>query len=225
MSLCSCITGLTRSVKVGKIENEMDISIIHHFPYFGLFVLLVLGVIGFPFPEDAILILCGLLIANNVVKPVPALLVVSFGMLMTDYFLYHVGRKYGRKVVTHRRFRKIISAKRITRLEKTFRKWGVLVIFLGRHLVGLRSQIFLVAGILKMPRLKFVLADAVSSVVTISLMVGAGYWGGNTLELIKKDVEEALYALLVLIMLMVLALLIWRLAVRKLRPDIDIGEE
>jgi membrane protein DedA with SNARE-associated domain len=203
----------------------MDIAIIHHFPYFGLFVLLVLGVIGFPFPEDAILILCGLLIANNVVKPVPALLVVSLGMLMTDYFLYHVGRKYGRKVVTHRRFRKIISAKRITRLEKTFRKWGVLVIFLGRHLVGLRSQIFLVAGILKMPRLKFVLADAVSSVATITLMVGAGYWGGSTLELIKKDVEEALYALLVLIMLIVLALLIWRLAVRKLRPDADVGDE
>jgi len=223
MSLRRCITGLTRSVKVGKIENEMDISIIHHFPYFGLFVLLVLGVIGFPFPEDAILILCGLLIANNVVKPVPALLVVSLGMLMTDYFLYHVGRKYGRKVVTHRRFRKIISAKRITRLEKTFRKWGAIVIFLGRHLVGLRSQIFLVAGILKMQRLKFVLADAVSSVATISLMVGAGYWGGSTLELIKKDVEEALYALLVLIMLIVLALLIWRLAVRKLRPDV--GEE
>jgi membrane protein DedA with SNARE-associated domain len=225
MSLCRCITGLTRCVKVGKIENEMDISIIHHFPYFGLFVLLVLGVIGFPFPEDAILILCGLLIANNVVKPVPALLVISLGMLMTDYFLYHVGRKYGRKVVTHRRFRKIISSKRITRLEKTFRKWGTLVIFLGRHLVGLRSQIFLVAGILKMPRLKFVLADAVSSVATISLMVGAGYWGGSTLELIKKDVEEALYALLVLIMLIVLALLIWRLAVRKLRPDADVGEE
>jgi len=203
----------------------MDISIIHHFPYFGLFVLLVLGVIGFPFPEDAILILCGLLIANNVVKPVPALLVVSLGMLMTDYFLYHVGRKYGRKVVTHRRFRKIISAKRITRLDKTFRKWGALVIFLGRHLVGLRSQIFLVAGILKMPRLKFVLADAVSSVATISLMVGAGYWGGSTLELIKKDVEEALYALLVLIMLIVVALLIWRLAVRKLRPDADVGDE
>jgi membrane protein DedA with SNARE-associated domain len=203
----------------------MDTSIIHHFPYFGLFVLLVLGVIGFPFPEDAILILCGLLIANNVVKPVPALLVVSLGMLMTDYFLYHVGRKYGRKVVTHRRFHKIISAKRVIRLEKTFRKWGTLVIFLGRHLVGLRSQIFLVAGILKMPRLKFVLSDAVSSVATISIMVGAGYWGGSTLELIKKNVEEAQYALLVLIMIIVLALLIWRLAVRKLRPDTDAGEE
>ena len=203
----------------------MDTSLVHHFPYFGLFVLLVLGVLGFPFPEDAILILCGLLIANNVVEPMPALLVVSVGMLMTDYFLYHIGRIYGRKVVTHRRFRKFISAKRVIRLETTFRKWGALVIFLGRHLVGLRSQIFLVAGILKMPRLKFVLADAVSSVATISIMVGAGYWGGSTLELIKKDVEEAKYALLLLILIIVLAILIWRLAVKKLRQDTDVGEE
>ncbi len=199
----------------------MDPTIIHHFPYVGLFVLLVLGVIGFPFPEDAILILCGFLIASGVVKPTPALIVVASGMLMTDYFLYYVGRKYGRKVVAHRRFRKIISARREVRLEKIFRRWGVLAILLGRHLVGLRSQIFLVAGILRMPRARFVLADAASSIVTMTIMVGAGYWGGSTLDLIKKDMEEAQYALLILIAIIAVALLIWRIAVGKLRNDED----
>jgi membrane protein DedA with SNARE-associated domain len=184
-------------------------------------VLLVLGVIGFPFPEDAILILCGFLIASGVVKPAPALIVVASGMLMTDYFLYYVGRKYGRKVVAHRRFRKIISARREVRLEKIFRRWGVLAILLGRHLVGLRSQIFLVAGILRMPRARFVLADAASSIVTMTIMVGAGYWGGSTLDLIKKDMEEAQYALLILIAIIAVALLIWRIAVGKLRNDED----
>jgi membrane protein DedA with SNARE-associated domain len=199
----------------------MDPTIIHQFPYVGLFVLLVLGVIGFPFPEDAILILCGFLIASGVVKPAPALIVVASGMLMTDYFLYYVGRKYGRKVVAHRRFRKIISARREVSLEKIFRRWGVLAILLGRHLVGLRSQIFLVAGILRMPRARFVLADAASSIVTMTIMVGAGYWGGSTLDLIKKDMEEAQYALLILIAIIAVALLIWRIAVGKLRNDED----
>ena len=200
---------------------HMDPTIIHQFPYVGLFVLLVLGVIGFPFPEDAILILCGFLIASGVVKPAPALIVVASGMLMTDYFLYYVGRKYGRKVVAHRRFRKIISARREVRLEKIFRRWGVIAILLGRHLVGLRSQIFLVAGILRMPRARFVLADAASSIVTMTIMVGAGYWGGSTLDLIKKDMEEAQYALLILIAIIAVALLIWRIAVGKLRNDED----
>lgn len=203
----------------------MDTTLIHQFPYFGLFALLVLGVIGFPFPEDAILILCGFLIAHGVVQPVNALLVVSSGMLITDYFLYHVGRKYGRKVVAHRRFRKIMTARREVRLEKIFRKWGVIVIFLGRHLVGLRSQIFLVAGILRMPRSRFIIADAVSSIVTIAIMVGAGYWGGSTLDLIKKDMEEAKYALLILIAIIAIALLIWRLAVGKLRGDEDVNDD
>ncbi len=203
----------------------MDTSIIHHFPYFGLFALLVLGVIGFPFPEDAILILCGFLIANGAVKPGPAIIVVACGMLMTDFFLYHVGRKYGRKVVSHRRFRRIITQRREARLERIFRKWGVYVIFLGRHLLGVRSQIFLVAGILRMPRVKFVIADAISSLVTISIMVGAGYWGGSTLELIRRDMEQARYALMILIAIVAVALLIWRLAVRKLRPDNADGEE
>ncbi len=199
----------------------MDATLIHQFPYFGLFALLVLGVIGFPFPEDAILILCGFLISSGAVQPVPALLVVGLGMLLTDFSLYHFGRKYGRKVVFHKRFHKIISARRIVRLEKIFHKWGPLVIFLGRHLVGLRSQIFLVAGILKMPRTKFVLADAVSSVITLSIMVGAGYWGASTIELIKKDMEEARYALLGLFGFIVLGLVIWRVAVRRLGDEND----
>jgi membrane protein DedA with SNARE-associated domain len=185
----------------------------------------MLGAVGFPFPEDAVLILCGFMIQTNVVNPVPALMLVACGMIATDFFLYHVGRKYGRKVVAHKRFRRIISARRVRRLEKIFHKWGVLVIFLGRHLVGLRSQIFLVAGILKMPRLKFVLADAVSSLVTISIMVSAGYWGGNTLEFIKHDMEEAEIALLILVAIISIALVIWRLAVNRIAADAENGKD
>ncbi|HMK60642.1 MAG TPA: DedA family protein [Dissulfurispiraceae bacterium] len=199
----------------------MDATLIQQFPYFGLFVLLVLGVIGFPFPEDAILILCGFMIAHGVVRPTPALIIVASGMVITDYFLYHVGRKYGRKVVAHKRFRKIISARREASLESTFRRWGVLVIFLGRHLVGIRSQIFLVAGILRMPRSRFVIADAVSSIFTMTLMVGAGFWGGSTLQLIKQDVAEAQKALMILIAIIAIALLVWFLAVKKLRGNGD----
>ncbi len=201
----------------------MDTFIVQQFPYFGLFLLLVLGAVGFPFPEDAILILCGFMIHTNAVEPLPALIVVTLGMIATDFFLYLVGRKYGRKVVAHKRFRKIITTRRLARIKKTFDRWGVLVIFLGRHLVGLRSQIFLVAGVLKMPRWKFILADTVSSMGTLAIMAGAGYWGGSTLERIKNGVEDAGYALIILILIAVVALLIWRLAVRKIGQDVESG--
>jgi membrane protein DedA with SNARE-associated domain len=165
-------------------------SIVEQFPYLGLFTLLVLGGIGFPFPEDTTLILCGFLIFNDVVKTVPAGFVVYAGVLISDLFLYFVGRKYGRMIVTHERFQKILPSEKLSVLEDKFKKRGVLVILFGRHLLGLRAQIFLTAGVMRMSPIKFLLTDAVSASLTIAFMIGAGYIGGNSLEIIKKDVTK-----------------------------------
>lgn len=165
-------------------------SLVEQFPYLGLFVLLLLGGIGFPFPEDTTLILCGFLIFNDFVKPVPAISVVYSGVLLTDLFLYFVGKKYGRMIVTHKRFQKIVSPERLSLLEEKFSKRGVLVLLFGRHFVGLRAQILLTAGIIRMSFLRFLIIDAVSASITIGFMVGTGYMGGNSFQIIKKDVTR-----------------------------------
>lgn len=165
-------------------------SIIEHYPYIGLFLLLILGGIGFPFPEDTTLILCGFLISTKVVKPVPALFAVYSGLLIADFFLYFIGWKYGRIVVKHKRFHKIISPERLSMLEEKFNKKGILVILIGRHLIGLRAQIFLAAGVMRMSALKFLIADGISSLFTMAVMIGVGYIGGNSLQVIKKDITR-----------------------------------
>jgi membrane protein DedA with SNARE-associated domain len=167
-----------------------SITLIEHFPYLGLFVLLILGGMGLPFPEDATLLLSGFLIANEIIKPLPAFLVVYSGLLLTDFLLYLVGKKYGRKVVEHKRFHKIISPGKISKIEETFRKWGSLVIFFGRHILGLRAQIFVVAGVMRMAPAKFLVADAISALFTIGLWGGAGYLGGNSLQVLRKDMTR-----------------------------------
>jgi membrane protein DedA with SNARE-associated domain len=159
-------------------------------PYLGLLLLLLLGGIGFPFPEDATLILCGFLISTHVVKPVYALLVVYAGLLAADFSLYLVGRKYGRMIVCHRRFHKIISPERLLILEDKFNKRGILFILFGRQLIGLRAQIFLAAGVMRMSAIKFLITDAISFQFTIALMVGAGYIGGHNLQVIKKHITR-----------------------------------
>jgi membrane protein DedA with SNARE-associated domain len=169
----------------------MQISaVVEQFPYLGLFVLLILGGIGFPFPEDTTLILCGFLIFNGVTKPLSALFVVYSGVLITDLGLYFVGKKYGRMIVTHKRFLKILSPERLSLLEEKFNKRGILVVLFGRHLIGLRAQILLVAGVMRMSFLKFLITDAVSSSLTIAFMVGAGYMGGNSFQIIKRDITR-----------------------------------
>ena len=164
--------------------------LIQNFPYLGLFILLILGTLGLPFPEDGILLLSGFLTAHQLIKPLPAFLVIYSGLLTTDFLLYSVGKKYGRRIVEHKRFQKIISLNRVAKLEEKFKKWGALVVFFGRHLLGLRAQIFLVAGVMKMSWKKFLIVDATSALLTITLWGGLGYAGGNSIQTLRKDITR-----------------------------------
>lgn len=185
-------------------------GLVEHFPYIGLFLLLVLGGVGFPLPEDTTLILCGFLISTEVVNPVYALFVVYSGILITDFALYSVGKKYGRKIVAHRRFHKIISTERLLMLQDKFRRKGILFILVGRHIAGLRAQIFLTAGVMRMPAVKFLVADAVSSLFTIAIMVGAGYAGGHSLQVIKRDITRIEHIGIFLAVILLAVYLIFR---------------
>ena len=178
-------------------------TFLEQFPYLGIFLLLVLGDMGFPFPEDTTLMLSGFLAAQGVTKLLPTLLVVYAGLLLTDFSLYWVGRKYGRRVIEHRRFQKIISPERLSKIEEKYKRWGVFVIFFRRHLLGVRAQIFLTAGVMGMPATEFLLSDGDSAIFTISVMGGIGYLGGNSLPMLKKDVARFQHiAMVVLVILL-----------------------
>jgi membrane protein DedA with SNARE-associated domain len=184
-------------------------EITSRFHYLGLFLLLILGGVGLPFPEDATLILCGLLLAAGTIKWAPALAVVYAGIMISDLVLYHVGKKYGRMVVTHKRFRRLLPEARLAYLEDKFKKWGVWLILVGRHVAGLRAQLLIVAGIMRMRTGKFLAADAFSAMFTIAIMVGIGYRGGKSFEVLKRDITRIKHVAIVLGVAAVLALIFY----------------
>ena len=195
-------------------------TFINHSPYFGLFILLILGGIGFPFPEDATLLLSGILTANAVIQPLPAFWVVYSGLLITDFFLYSAGRKYGRRLVEHRRFQRILSPDQFSKLEEKFEKWGTYVIFFGRHVLGFRAQIFLVAGVMRMSVIKFLMVDAISALFTIGLWGGVGYLGGNSIQILKNDIMRIEHiAIVVFLISLVSGMFFWYFKNRRKFKD------
>jgi len=189
---------------------QETIPFIDHFPYLGLFILLILGTLGLPFPEDGILLLSGFLAAHYVIKPLPTFLVVYSGILTTDFILYSAGKKYGRKLVEHKRFQRILATDRLAKLEEKFKKWGVLVIFFGRQLLVLRAQIFLVTGVMKMSWRKFLIVDAASALLTITLWGGLGYVGGNQIQALKRGITNIEQMIIVILAMLVGSLLLLR---------------
>ncbi len=189
----------------------MDIThLIDRFPLAGLFLLLVLGALGLPFPEDMTLVLCGFLIANEIVRPAPVLLLIYVLMVGIDVLFFYAGRKYGYEIVNHRNFRRIISRDRVERLEQTFQKWGVLFVVLGRQLVVLRTQLLIATGIFRMPPWKFLITDLITVPVTMAIMIGLGYAGASSLQIVRKDVSRIEHLTTVIVVAAVVAWLLYR---------------
>lgn len=197
---------------------------IEQFSYPGLFLLLILGSLGFPFPEDAILLFSGYLICTDVLNPVSVALVAYVGVLASDFIIYSMGRRYGRRVVTHPRFHRLLSPERLASLESKFQRCGNILIFLGRHLWGLRSQIFLTAGIMGIPPKKFLLIDALAALITVPVMMTLGCASSQKLKHISLDMVRLGPVLPVACALLIL-LLIFRHAVKRRRKnDMELPE-
>ncbi len=181
------------------------LSFVEQFSYLGLFTLLVLGTLGFPFPEDSILILNGFLVARGVVDPLVATFVVYAGLLITDYSLYWVGRTYGRGVLKITRFRKIMTPEHLSRLEVKFRKWGGFVVFFGRFLLGVRAQVFLAAGVLRLSRVKFLIFDGLSAAVMVVFWGAVGFYGGLGIQAVQEKARRIEHVAMIIFFLIITA--------------------
>jgi membrane protein DedA with SNARE-associated domain len=113
-------------------------------------------------------------------------------------------------LVEHKRFRRIIASDRLSKLEEKFKRSGIFVVFFGRHLLGVRAQVFLAAGVMRMPAIKFLMADAASAILTVTLMVGIGYLGGNSIEALKKDMTRIEHIAVVLLVILLMSWIVFR---------------
>ncbi|MEN6615318.1 MAG: DedA family protein [Syntrophorhabdus sp.] len=183
-------------------------GLIEHFTYIGIFCLLILGGVGFPFPEDGVIIIAGVLIAQQVINFIPAIAIIYPSVLLADFILYSIGRRYGKAVLRHKRFSKIISEITYNKFEVQFNRWGSLMIVAGRHLAGLRAPIFLASGMVGVSRLKFVLVDSVSAIFSVSIMLGIGYFGGSSLAKLSKRIAHADHLIILIITACITVLII-----------------
>ncbi len=189
--------------------------LLQHAPYLGILVLLILGTLGFPFPEDGILLLSGFLIAQGIMKPFPGLLIAYAGLITTDFLLYSVGKRYGRKLIEQKRFKPFILPVSLSRLEEKFEKWGSWLLLIGRLFWGLRTQILMAAGVMRMSRLKFLMTDGVSAFLTMTLWIGVGRWGGSHVKILKEEIIRIENIILVALAIMVPTAMFLRYYVRR----------
>ena len=150
-----------------------------HGSYLGLIAILVLTGTGLPIPEEVPVIAAGVLSAHGQLEPWLAFFSCLIGALGGDCAMYWIGRHFGRNVVReHRWWAHFVKPEREAQLERTLKDHDIKVFFVARFLVGIRSPVYLAAGVLRMPFRRFIIIDLFCATTVIGVVFGLSYYFG-----------------------------------------------
>lgn len=197
--------------------------------YIAIVAVLVLTGMGLPVPEEAPIIAAGVLSAHDQLNPWLALASCIAGALLGDTASYWIGYHFGRGLLQrHRWWAHVVTPERELRLEQMIRSHGLKIFFTARFLIGVRSAIYVTAGILRISFLRFILIDALCAGVIITVFFGLSYWFGEQVGQWIRQGEWAITIAVVLGCLILLAVAAWRYskrAVAVLDSDAPLHEQ
>lgn len=157
-------------------------QLLAQFSYPAIFLLLLGSGLGLPLSEDVILIATGALSAKGLLHPLGGIAAGYAGLLAGDFALYSIGRKLGRKALESKRVARICPPARLLAIERRFARFGPLVVFGARFVAGLRAATFFSAGVLGVPRKRFLLADAAAAAIWVPALIYLARSGASLMD-------------------------------------------
>jgi len=172
--------------------------IAHGYP--ALFLLLMLGVVGLPIPDETVLVFSGYLISKGDMHPFPAWLTAVAGSWCGITLSYTIGRTLGIGVV-HKYGKYLhITEERLAKVHAWFDRIGHWALFVGYYIAGLRHFTAIVAGMSKLKFTDFMTYAWSGGVLWVTTFLTLGYFLGENWKRIAESIHhDLLYVSLVVI--------------------------
>jgi membrane protein DedA with SNARE-associated domain len=190
------------------IDNLISFGSYNYF--FALAILILCG-FGLPIPEDITLVAAGLVSGFHATNPHIMLVICFVGVLGGDATMYMLGRTFGYRIQKFKPMRKILPPSRFAKVQREFTKHGIWVLFFARFMPGLRSPIFLAAGMShRIPFSQFILMDGFAALISVPVWIYLGYYFADSLPTLLNYVQDGQHVIHVIIgTILVLILIIW----------------
>jgi membrane protein DedA with SNARE-associated domain len=166
--------------------------------YVGIVLILVLGGLGLPIPEEAPIILAAILTRNDKLSGPVALASCLGGVLLGDLVVYFLGFFYGEKVLSLPLTRRLLTRPREAQIKGYFHRHGFKILVSGRFVPGFRTAAYLTAGILKLPALKLLVTDLIAASLSTAVMFGLGFAFAYQIQQGIHEVQQWVTVLLAL---------------------------
>lgn len=179
------------------------------------FILLICG-FGVPIPEDITLVAGGIIAGLGYADVHTMVGICMLGVLIGDGTMFMLGRVFGERILRFPLLRRLLPPHRFAHVQEKFARYGNWVLFVARFLPGLRSPIFVTAGLSRRISIwRFLVMDGLAACVSVPAWVYLGYLGAYNREWLLKWVDRGQAGLLALTGLLLVALAIWLLRQRR----------
>jgi membrane protein DedA with SNARE-associated domain/rhodanese-related sulfurtransferase len=191
------------------------LGLLAHHTYSLLFGWVLIEQGGLPIPSVPLMIAAGTMSAAHKLHVAYALPVILFACFLADSAWYFLGQNFGARVLNVLCRFSLEAATCVERTHGTVGKRGAFTLIFAKFVPGLSTVAAPIAGQLQIPYLTFVLYDMAGSLLWAGAWLFAGRFFG---DLAKRSSD--FFALLghfgiVLVLLMVIALVIYRLVKRR----------
>ena len=146
--------------------------------------------VGMAFPGDSLLFIAGVaasgsgaaILGGASLNPVALFIGAPIAAIIGSQVGYFIGEKYGRKLFS-RPDGRFFNQSKVVATEKWLTKYGTgKALVLARFIPFVRTLINPLAGIIGIPKQKFVLWNIAGALVWTQVVIGAGYILGEKLE-------------------------------------------
>jgi len=180
---------------------------ISSYGYPAIFLLLVLGIVGLPIPDETILVFCGYLIFKGTLHAVPAYFAALAGSWSGISLSYTIGRTLGTTAVSRYGKRLHLTEDRLARVHQWFNRAGHWALAIGYFIAGARHLTAIVAGMSRLEFSSFAAFAWSGGAVWVLTFITLGYFLGEQWKTIAHIVTRDMgYASLALIVALALIL-------------------
>lgn len=152
-----------------------------------LLVGVVIGLesLGIPLPGEIVLVSSALLASQHgEIDPLILGLCATTGAIVGDSIGYAIGRKGGKPLLDWLggKFPRHFGPHHVAMAERSFERWGMWAVFFGRFVALLRIFAGPLAGVLKMPYWKFLIANVLGGILWAGGTTAVVYYVGIVAE-------------------------------------------
>lgn len=153
-------------------------------------ILVALLAAGFfiPVSEDAVLFVTAYLAATHPENMVLLFSCAFIGVFFSDLISFTIGWILGDRLWNYKYLARITRKDRIETVSRFYKRFGFWTLIIGRFIpFGVRSALFLTAGISKMRPSSFALADFIASAISTSFFLYIYYtYGESVVAYVQK---------------------------------------